>query len=135
MKIYTYNTITYEEDERINNPVAYTHNGKGNRKCQHVRIFQENQVRHFLEIFGLSGINDEQISLSILWNLPRRQYNETKMWVCLSGFTYNNNDFRPKNFVISDNIVTEESQKIAKGIIDLLNTWDDIEVSYPKDMK
>lgn len=134
MKIHTYDTMTYEEDERINNSVAYAHNGKGNRKCQHIRIFQENQVKYFLEKFGLSGINDEQISLSILWNLPRKQYNETKMWVCLSGFTYNNNDFRPKNFVISDNIVKEESQEIAKEIIDLLNTWDGIEVSYPEDI-
>lgn len=46
-----------------------------------------------------------------LWNLPRKEYNETKMWVCISGFTCNNEDFNPKHFVISDNNITEEPQK------------------------
>lgn len=133
MKIDTYKTLTYEEDERKNNPIAFAHNGNGNRKCQSVRFSSSKQVKDFLEKYGLTGISDEKISISILWNFPRRQYNESNMWVCLSGFTYNEKEFNPKHFVISDNIITEETQNRAKEIIDLLNTWNGIEVSYPED--
>lgn len=135
MKIDTYKTLTYEEDERKNNPKAFYHNGNGNRKCQHVRIINSRQVKEFLEKYGLKGISDERISISILWNFPRRQYNEANMWVCLSGFTYNEEEFYPKFFMISDNFVTEKAQNRAKEIIDLLNTWNGIEVSYPDDRK
>lgn len=131
MRIDTYKTFTYEEDERKNNPMAFSHNG--NRKCQHVRIINKNQVMNFLEKYGLTEILDDKISISILWNFPRRQYRETNMWVCLSGYTYNEKNFYPKNFAISDNIITEEAQNRAKEIIDTLNTWSGIEVSYPKE--
>lgn len=135
MKIDTYKTLVYEEDERKRNPIAFTHNGKGNRKCQHVKISNRKQVEEFLNKYGLMGINDNLISLSILWNFPRRRYNETNMWVCLSGVTYNNENFYPKQFVVSDNVVTMESQNRAMEIIDLLNTWNGIEVNYPEDRK
>lgn len=88
------------------------------------------QVEEFLNRYGLTGILDDNISLSILWHFPRKKYNEKDMWVCMSGCTYNNEDFRPKHFVISDNIVTEEGQVKAKEIIDLLNGWERLEVSY-----
>lgn len=135
MKIDTYKTLTYEENERKRNPIAFTHNGKGNRKCQHVKISNRKQVEEFLNKYGLMGINDNMISLSILWNFPRRRCNETNMWVCLSGFTYNNENFCPKHFVISDNIIENETQNKAMKIIDLLNTWNGIEVNYPEDRK
>ena len=49
----------------------------------------------------------------------------------MSGCTYSNEPpFVPKHFVIANNIVTEEDQAKAKEIIDLLNGWDGIEVSY-----
>lgn len=130
MKIDTYKTLTYREDEREKNPIAFALSN-GNRKCQHVKISNKEQVEEFLNKYGLIGILDDNVSLSILWNLPRKKYNETDMWVCMSGFTYSNElPFVPKKFVISDNIVTEEDQMKAKEIIDLLNCWEGIEVSY-----
>ena len=132
MKIDTYKELTYEEDERKRNPIAFAHNGKGNRKCQHVIISDKKQVESFLNRYDLTGILDNKLSMSILWNFPRRQYDEIGMWVCLSGFTYSDKDFSPKHFIVSDNIVTEESQNKAMEIIDLLNTWNGIEVFYNK---
>lgn len=129
MKIDTYKSLTYEEEERDKNPTAFAISN-GNRKCQHVRISKKEQVEEFLNRYSLMGILDDNISLSILWNFPRKMYNEKDMWVCMSGYTYNNEDFRPKHFVISDNIVTEEDQAKAKEIIDLLNGWEGLVVSY-----
>ena len=129
MKIDIYKTLTYAEDEMKRNPVAYSQNG--NRKTQHVTISNSSQVEAFLEKYGLNGIKDENISLSILWNLPRRKYFENDMWVCISGFTYGNEPpFVPKRFVIADNAVTTESQNKAVEIINLLNKWTGIDVSY-----
>ena len=128
MKIDTYKTLTYEEDEREKNPNAFA---LRNRKCQHVKISNKEQVKEFLNKYGLSGILDDNINISILWNFPRKKYDEKDMWVCMSGCTYSNEPpFVPKHFVISNNIVTEEDQARAKEIIDLLNGWDGIEVSY-----
>ena len=130
MKIDTYKTLTYEEDEREKNPNAFALSN-GNRKCQHVKISNKEQVKEFLNKYGLSGILDDNINISILWNFPRKKYDEKDMWVCMSGCTYSNEPpFVPKHFVISNNIVTEEDQARAKEIIDLLNGWDGIEVSY-----
>lgn len=129
MKIDIYKVLTYDEDEIKRNPAAYWQNG--NRKCQHVTISNSSQVREFLNKYDLNGIKDDNISLSILWNLPRRDYSENDMWVCISGFTYGNEPpFVPKRFVISDNAVTTESQNKAVEIIDLLNTWTGIEITY-----
>lgn len=129
MKIDIYKALTYVEDDIKRNPVAYSQNG--NRKCQHVKISNNDQVKEFLNRYGLDGIKDNNISLSILWNLPRRDYHENEMWVCISGFTYGNEpSFVPKHFTISDSIVTIESQNKAVEIINLLNTWTGIDVSY-----
>ncbi len=129
MKIDIYKALTYVEDEIKRNPVAYSQNG--NRKCQHVKISNDGQVKEFLNRYGLDGIKDDNISLSILWNLPRRDYSENEMWVCISGFTYGNEQpFVPKHFTISDSVVTIESQNKAVEIINLLNTWTGIDVSY-----
>jgi hypothetical protein len=133
MKIDNYKTLTYEEDERINNPIAFGRNGKGNRKCQHIIISNPKQVKTFLEKYELTGIADEMICISILWRFPRKEFNEKDMWVTMSGITYNTRLFRPKTFVIADNIVTEEDQSKAKEIIDTLNKWNGIEVSYEED--
>lgn len=134
MKIDTYKVLTYEEDERENNPVAFAMSSggrKGNRKCQRVIISNKEQVKEFLDRYGLSGISDDNISISVLWHFPRKQYGEKDMWVCMSGFTYSNEPpFVPKPFVISNNIVTEEDQNKAKEIIDFLNGWEGIEVTY-----
>lgn len=129
MKIDIYKALTYVEDEIKRNPVAYSQNG--NRKCQHVKISNDGQVKEFLNRYGLDGIKDDNISLSILWNLPRRDYSENEMWVCISGFTYGNEQpFAPKHFTISDSVVTIESQNKAVEVINLLNTWTGIDVSY-----
>lgn len=130
MKIDTYKVLTYEEVEREKNPIAFALSN-GNRKFQHIKMSNKKQVEEFLNRYGLSGILDDNISLSILWNFPRKKYSEKDMWVCISGFTYGNKSpFVPKHFVISNNIATEEDQTRAKEIIDLLNGWEGIEVSY-----
>lgn len=129
MKIDTYKSLTYEEREREKNPIAFSLSG-GNRKCQHVKISKKEQVDEFLNRCGLIEISDDNINISILWNFPREKYNEKDMWVCMSGFTYSNEEFKPKHFVISNNIVTEEDQVKAKEIIDFLNGLEGLEVSY-----
>ena len=130
MKIDTYKVLTYDEEEREKNPDAYSLSS-GNRKCQSVRISNKEQVKDFLSKYGLIGVLDDNIILTILWNFPRKKYGESDMWVCMSGYTYSNNPpFIPKHFVISDNRVTEEAQNEAMEIIDLLNTWEGIKVSY-----
>lgn len=115
--ISLYTTTTYDEDERITNPSLY----KRNRLCEHFTIKGTNEVKKFLDRFDMSlALLNEQISFSILWNLPRKSYGETRMWVCLSGETHNG--FAPFNhFVISDNLVTNETQKKAIEIIEYLN--------------
>lgn len=116
-----YDRLCYEEDERINNSHLYADKGKGNRKCEHITIREKNSVEEFLKKYSLMKIYDDNVLLTILWNLPRKEYNETKMWVCISGFTYNNEDFNPKHFVISDNNITEESQKKAMELLHWIN--------------
>ena len=93
-------------------------------------ISNKKQVKTFLEKYELTGIVDEMICISILWHFPRKEFNEKDMWVTMSGITYNTRLFRPKTFVIADNIVTKEDQNKAKEIIDTLNKWNGIEVSY-----
>lgn len=115
--ISLYTTITYDEDERITNPTLY----KGNRLCEHSIIKGTNEVGRFLEKFDMPLILlNEQMSFSVLWNLPRQSYGETEMWVCLSGETHNG--FAPFNhFVVSDNLVNSKAQKKALEIIMYLN--------------
>lgn len=115
--ISLYTTTTYDEDERITNPTLY----KTNRLCEHCIIKGNKAVKRFLDRFDMpSTLLNEQISFSVLWNLPRKSYGETKMWVCLSGETHNG--FAPFNhFVVSDNLVTSDAQKKATGIIEYLN--------------
>ena len=130
MKIDIYKELAYEEDERKRIPYAYADNGKGNRRCQHINIVEKNAVEDFLKTFNLYNILDDEISIAILWNLPRAEYNEKNMWVCLSGFTYNNEDFYPKHFVISDNLSPEKTKDRAMDVLEYLNKVSGIEVNY-----
>lgn len=136
MKIDNYNSLVYEEDERKVNPAAFYNNGTGAKAIQHVTISNQEQVAEFLEKCGLTGITDERVHLSILWNLPRKEYNEdeTHLFVHMDGFTYSTKPpFRPKHFVIADYVVTEEAQKKARELIDVLNSWNGITVINPYD--
>ena len=133
MKIDTYKSLTYEEDERMKNPSAFYHSGKGNRKCQHVHITDKRQIQIILDVLNLANLMNDNLSFSILWNFPRKKYNEDQMWVCMSGYTYSNEYFNPNSFVVSDNVVTDYSQKIAMEVLDTLNKLSDITVSYPND--
>jgi hypothetical protein len=119
-----YTTTTYDEDERVINPTLY----KVNRLCEHCIIKGTKAVKKFLDRFDMpSTLLNEQISFSVLWNLPRKDYGETKKWVCLSGETHNG--FAPfKHFVISDNLVTAEAQKKATEIIEYLNRTTEEEI-------
>lgn len=116
--ISLYTTTTYDKDERIANPTLYK---RSSRLCEHFTIKGTNEVKKFLDRFDMPlTLLNEQISFSILWNLPRKEYRETKMWVCLSGETHSG--FAPFNhFVVSDNLVNDEAQKKALEIIKYLN--------------
>lgn len=128
MNIDIYKTLTYDEEERERIPFAYG----TNRKCQHVSVRDPKIINEFLSKFELSQIANDNLDLSILWNLPRKQYGETNMWVNLSGHTYSNDSpFSSVNFVIADNIVTEDAQKRALEVLEFLQEKiSDIEVNY-----
>lgn len=136
MNIDIYKTLTYDEDERKRIPCAYSHATLGglggNRKCQHVTVREPKIIHEFLSKFEFSQIANDNLSLSILWNLPRKQYGETDMWVNISGFTYSNDTpFSPNKFVIADNIVTEDAQKRALEVLEFLQEKvSDIEIDY-----
>ena len=136
MKIDNYKSLAYEEDERKNNPSSFHNNGTGNRRVQHITLSNKEQIAAFLEKCGLTGIKNDRICLSILWHFPRKEYNEneTDLFVHMSGFTCSTKPpFVPNTFVIADYVVTEEAQKKARELIDMLNDWKGIEVSYQED--
>ena len=139
-KIDTYKELTYDEDERLRNPDAYSYNGKGGRTCQHISL-EGSQAKQFAMQCGLKSCYHEgdSVNLSILWNLPRKEYNETNMWVNMSGYVFSlktfkdtEMSFKHTNFVISDNCVTKEAQQRALDIIDMLNEWKGKEISHKK---
>lgn len=126
-RVDTYKELTYDEDERLRNPNAYGCSGEGNRSCQHIELEGE-QAERFMKACGLGKIykKDDCVGLSILWNLPRKEYNETNMWVNMSGYTYSFDtemNFKHVNFVISDNRPSKEAQQKAINLIDMLNDW------------
>ena len=136
MKIDNYKSLVYEEDESKANPSSFYNNGTGSKAIQHVTISNKEKVAEFLEKCGLTGIADEKIHLSILWNLPRKEYNEDEshLFVHMDGFTYGSKPpFNPKHFVIADYVVTEEAQEKAKELINMLNSWKEIVVINPYD--
>ena len=111
-----YEIITFDEEERKKHPEKY----RTNRLVQHICINGADNIKRFIDEFDLpENLLNEVLSISYLWNLPRREYNENKMWVCLSGYTCDG--YEPfNNFVIADNIVTEESQNKAISILKYL---------------
>lgn len=115
--ISIFETIAYDEDEKISHPALY----KTHRLCEHFEIKGIVKVKNFLNKFNLTlTLLNEQISFSVLWNLPRREYGETKMWVCLSGETHNG--VAPfKHFTIANNYANDESQDKAIEIIKYMN--------------
>jgi len=123
-KVDTYKELTYDEDERLKNPVAYSCNGEGERTDQRINLEGE-QAKQFMVQFGLEKWYREgnNVDLLILWRLPRKEYNETDMWVYMSGYSYSLDPFNPNHFVISDGRVIKEAQQKALDIIDTLNEW------------
>ena len=135
MKVDTYKSLVFDEDERIANPDAYFKSGTSkNRKIQHVLVNNRQDAERVLETLGLEGIVNDRLSFSILWNLPRKEYSETSMWVTVSGFTCGSNPpFVPNTFCIASNVVSQEDQKRALDLIDNLNTLRGIEVEYQQE--
>lgn len=138
-RVDTYKELTYDEDERLRNPDAYGYSGEGSRTCQHVEL-EGKQAERFMKECGLEGYYKEgdKVTLSLLWNLPRKKYNETDMWVNMSGYVYTFDaemNFKHVNFSISDNCVTEEAQQRAMNLIDMLNEWAEEERSLPEKPK
>lgn len=129
MRIDTYKSLVYDEDERTANPNAYFKNG--NRKVQHALVSDKKDIERVLKSVGLEGIANDRLSFSILWNFPRKEYSETSMWVTVSGFTCGSKPpFVPNTFCIASNVVTEGDQKRALSLIDLLNSIVGIRVEY-----
>lgn len=133
MKIDIYKSLTFKENEQRDKPYAYSKNG--NRKCQHIKITDSIEVEKFMEHFDICLTEKEQLNLSVLWCLPRQEYNENDMYVCVSGFTFSSNldDFHPQNFVISNNCYSEKDQIRAMKILEYLEGLPDDtkDVSYP----
>ncbi len=138
-RVDTYKELTYDEDERLRNPDAYSYSGEGNRTCQNVNLEGE-QAERFMKACGLESIykKGDEVGLSILWNLPRKEYNETDMWVNMSGYVCSFDaemNYKHVNFPISDNYVKEEAQQKALDLIDMLNEWAEEERSLPEKPK
>lgn len=129
-KVDTYKSLTYEEDERKNNPIAFWNNGKGNRKNQTVVVREQSQIEKILSKLNLHRISTNCLDISILWNFPRKQYKESKMWVCMTVY-YSTRYYC--HYAVSDNIVTQDDQKKAMEIIDFLNESTGVETYYPDD--
>jgi len=120
MKIKMYKKIEYNENSKENNPELYYKNG--NRKCEHVDITDKKVIENIIKLSDKPINIYNNMSLSILWNLPRKEYDENFMWVCMSGFLYDDNKpFVPNNFVVSDNIRNDKNQQIAYEIISYIN--------------
>lgn len=117
----------YREDLIKEYPYLFTKNG--NSKCVHVSITDTVVKERVLEMIAESkqelNVGGELgLSLSIMWNFPRKKYNDTETWVSLSGFTYNklkNTISTSMSFVISNNIHNERSSKLANDIINYIN--------------
>lgn len=97
----------------------------GNVKKIHIETSNKEMIVGILKIAEKEiEIKDEDaLCLTLLWNFPRRQYDETSRWVCMSGIMYdkNTNMIIGSNFVVSDNVVTNVTQKQANNIIELIN--------------
>lgn len=135
MKIDTFSTIAYEEDERAANPTAYFRNGTGDRRCQHVTVSVPKQVETLLETLGLYGFADDVVHLSIWWKLPRKACGEENMYVTASGYTCSKTPpFCPTTFILADNRAIKVHQEQVREAIDLLNSWEGIDVKYQDDL-
>lgn len=139
--ISLYEELIYDEDVRIKQPELYIGRKQNtsekyiklygqklhNRSCEHFKTTNFKLMESIFEIAGLPKEdikNHDSMILSILWNFPRK-YNETKQWVCLSGFFYSSEDFNgtSKGFVVSDNSGSKENQQNAIEIIKLINKF------------
>lgn len=133
MGIDIYKDIVFEEDERADFPEKFYTNG--NRRNQHIDIYGEDIVKKFINTFGFpdSFIN-KNLHLSVLWSFPRKSYNENNMWVSLSGFTCDGE--APFNhFVISDNIITVDTQNKAIEVLEYVSSVAGTEISYSKTLE
>jgi len=114
----------YMEDVQEKYPYLFHDNS--NTKCIHVSIKNNDAIRKILELseINISVTDNSVLCLSILWNFPRKQFNEDLMWVCLSGFFFkmNNGVVVPgHNIVISNNRVNESASKKADSVIEYIN--------------
>jgi hypothetical protein len=133
MKVDIYDKLVYEEDEKKKHPERFYSNG--NRRVQHICVTGKKKVEEFVEKFNLpKTFINERMSLSVLWNFPRKAYDESKMWVCVSGFTYfASASFN--NFIISNNCITVESQNKALEVLRYLKSVKGVKVSYSETLK
>ena len=111
---------SYNEDEIIKYPYMYYKNN--NRKVEHVEIYDVNIAKQVLKMISINiDLNDFYcMSLGLLWNIKRKGYDTEFTFNNLSGTIFYN-DCQHENFVVSDNIVKNESQQLANNIIDYVN--------------
>lgn len=118
--ITQFKEVCFAEDDIASHPQLYHRNGS--RRIESVYIGDQNIMKAILGIAEKKVKLENCMYLSILWNLPRKQYDEINQWVCLSGVLYQSNKiFAPNCFVVSDNLYDVESQQRSIQIIDVLN--------------
>ena len=113
----------YKEDIMIEYPYLFFDNS--NEKVIHVNVTNMNDIESILVIAdkNISMRDTDALSLSLLWNFPRKKYDENLMWACLSGYVYGkvDNDVRGNNFVVSDNVVKDIASATTDRIIEYIN--------------
>ena len=96
-----------------------------NEKAIHITIADQEDIEEILKIAGKSvSITGSYLFLSLLWNFPRKKFNENTLWDCLSGFFYNeisNRVVEGSKLVISNNSINESASKVADEVIEYIN--------------
>ena len=93
-------------------------------KVIHIDITEQSIIEEIMKIANISITTMGYLTLSLLWNFPRKKYNEKKLWACLSGFFYdevNNKVVKGHDFVVSNNLITESASRVTDEIIEYIN--------------
>lgn len=112
----------YEEDEKIEKSFLYNNNG--NRKIEHAIIKDIKIVKNILKMRNINNIdvnNFNCMSISLFWSLKRKEYNYERTFNNMSMIIFYNDNTKPLNIIVSNNIYREESQNLANKIIEYIN--------------
>ena len=113
----------YVEDIQEKYPYLFF-SGTSNTQAIHITIKDNAVIEEILRILGKNKLFSEQevLTLSLLWNFPRRKYNETLIWACLTGcFSRKKDNTVISRFVVSNNIVSVKASEDTNNIINYIN--------------